>query len=191
MRSMEDVQAYVQTLGRAARQAAGELVSLDGTTKVAALRAIALALRANVSALLSANAKDVDAARESGLEQALVERLKLSEKRIASMADGVEQIAQQVDPVGQTLEGYVRPNGLRIEKRRVPLGVVLFFYESRPNVTSDAAALCIKSGNAVILRGGKEAIYSNRAIVGIVADALRESAVDPAAVQLVESTDRA
>jgi|SRR5688572_4803827 glutamate-5-semialdehyde dehydrogenase len=200
MRSMEDVQAYVQTLGRAARQAAGELVSLDGTTKVAALRAIALALRANASALLSANAKDVDAARESGLEQALVERLKLSEKRIASMADGVEQIAQQVDPVGQTLEGYVRPNGLRIEKRRVPLGVVLFFYESRPNVTSDAAALCIKSGNAVILRGGKEAFHSNRAIVEIIQRALREpsgsaagsSGVDLSrAVQLVESTDRA
>src|SRR5687767_14736962 len=118
------------------------------------------------------------------------------------MANSVEQIAAQVDPVGQTLEGYVRPNGLRIEKRRVPLGVVLFFYESRPNVTSDAAALCFKSGNAVILRGGKEAFHSNRAIVQIIKEALarvREpsgSAAGPSddlanAVQLVESTDRA
>src|SRR5207342_3188917 len=117
--------------------------------------------------------------------------LKLNEKRIESMASGVEQIANQVDPVGQTIEGYVRPNGLRIEKRRVPLGVVLFFYESRPNVTSDAAALCIKSGNAVILRGGKEAFESNRAIVDTIHSALGEAGLPPAAVQLVESTDRA
>src|SRR4051812_30250009 len=103
------------------------------------------------------------------------------------MADGVEQIAAQVDPVGQTIEGYVRPNGLRIEKRRVPLGVVLFFYESRPNVTSDAAALCLKSGNAVILRGGKEAFHSNAAIVKIV----NQSLDIPGPVQFVESTDRA
>src|SRR5687767_3494508 len=116
------------------------------------------------------------------------------------MADSVEQIAAQTDPVGQTLEGYVRPNGLRIEKRRVPLGVVLFFYESRPNVTSDAAALCIKSGNAVILRGGKEAFHSNKAIVDIIHAALSPSPGTPGegrgegslanAVQLVESTDR-
>src|SRR5690348_13621286 len=117
------------------------------------------------------------------------------------MADGVEQIAAQTDPVGQVIEGYYRPNGLRIEKRRVPIGVVLFFYESRPNVTSDAAALCIKSGNAVILRGGKEAFHSNRAIVQIIKEALdsmREpsgSAAGSASlrdvVQIVESTDRA
>jgi glutamate-5-semialdehyde dehydrogenase len=188
---MEDVQAYVEQLGRTARRAAGELVSLDGTTKVAALRAIATALRSNAPALLEANAKDLDAAREANLQQALVERLKLTEKRIAAMADSVEQIAQQADPVGQTLEGYVRPNGLRIEKRRVPLGVVLFFYESRPNVTSDAAALCIKSGNAVILRGGKEAFHSNRAIVQIIQRALGEAGLPAGSVQLVESTDRA
>src|SRR6185503_3303126 len=106
-----------------------------------------------------------------------VERLKLSDNRIASMADGVEQIAGQVDPVGQTIEGYVRPNGLRIQKVRVPIGVVLFFYESRPNVTSDAAALCLKSGNAIILRGGKEAFHSNRAIVSTISEALRESEI--------------
>ena len=108
------------------------------------------------------------------------------------MADGVEQIAAQVDPVGQIIEGYVRPNGLRIQKVRVPIGVVLFFYESRPNVTSDAAALCLKSGNAIILRGGKEALHSNRAIAQIIADAPDDSRRSiPAAVQLVESTDRA
>src|SRR5581483_12324747 len=112
-------------------------------------------------------------AEAAGLARPLIERLKLNEKRIESMAAGVEQIAAQVDPVGQTIEGYVRPNGLRIEKRRVPIGVVLFFYESRPNVTSDAAALCLKSGNAIILRGGKEALHSNRAIVEIIHTALK------------------
>src|SRR5919112_1068579 len=148
----DEVTAYVETLGKNARRAAGQLATL---------------------------------------EAALVERLRLSEKRIESMAAGVEQIAAQVDPVGQIIEGYVRPNGLRIQKMRVPLGVVLFFYESRPNVTSDAAALCLKSGNAIILRGGKEAFHSNREIVRVIADALKASDINPAAVQLVESTDRA
>lgn len=188
---MEDLSAYVEGLGKSARRAAGQLVTLDGATKVAALRKIAQAIRDHRAALIAANDKDIAAAQQSNLAQALVERLKLNEKRINAMADGVDQIASQTDPVGQTLEGYVRPNGLRIEKRRVPLGVVLFFYESRPNVTSDAAALCIKSGNAVILRGGKEAFHSNKAIVEIVASALKAANIDPAAVQFVESTDRA
>ena len=186
-----ELQAYVNTLGESARRASQHLVTLDGATKVAALRKIASAIRERRAALIEANAKDVAAAQEAGLAPALVERLKLNEKRVGSMADGVEQIAAQTDPVGQTIEGYVRPNGLRIEKRRVPLGVVLFFYESRPNVTSDAAALCLKSGNAVILRGGKEAFHSNKAIVEIIAAALKDAGIDPAAVQLVESTDRA
>src|SRR5207245_6608539 len=114
------------------------------------------------------------------------ERRKRTEKRIASMALGVEHVARQTDPVGQTIEGYVRPNGLRIERRRVPLGVVLFFYESRPNVTSDAAALCFKSGNAVILRGGKEAIHSNKAIVECIHRALGRDSALRHAVQMVE-----
>src|SRR5207249_1396654 len=135
--------------------------------------------------------KDIAAAQKAELAPALIERLKLTDKRIESMAAGVEQIAQQVDPVGQTIEAYVRPNGLRVERRRVPLGVVLFFYESRPNVTSDAAALCLKSGNAIILRGGKEAFSSNRAIAGVIAEALGSVGIDPAAVQVVESIDRA
>src|SRR5204863_4102657 len=152
---------------------------------------VAAALRANRNELIEANAKDIAAAEQNHLARPLIERLKVNEKRIESMAAGVEQIAQQIDPVEQIIEGYVRPNGLRIEKRRVPIGVILFFYESRPNVTSDAAALCIKSGNAIILRGGKEAFHSNRAIVRIIADALKSSGIDPAAVQLIESTDRA
>src|SRR5581483_2838167 len=130
-------------------------------------------LREHKNDLIAANAKDIEAAQQAALAPALIERLKLNDKRVESMAVGVEQIANQVDPVGQVIEGYVRPNGLRIEKRRVPIGVVLFFYESRPNVTSDAAALCIKSGNAIILRGGKEALHSNRAIVEIIHTALK------------------
>jgi glutamate-5-semialdehyde dehydrogenase len=171
---MQDVTAYVEQLGRSARRAAGTLVALDGATKVAALRRIAQGLRENEKAILDANARDVAAAETQRLDAALVHRLRLDSRKIGAMAASVEHIAAQTDPVGQTLEGYVRPNGLRIEKRRVPLGVILFFYESRPNVTSDAAALCLKSGNAVILRGGKEAINSNRAIVDIIRAALRE-----------------
>src|SRR5688500_4778278 len=188
---MHDAVDSIETLGKRAREAAGRLATLTGATKTAALSRIAAALRAQRGALLEANQRDVDSAVQAGLEPALVERLRLGEKRIESMAAGVEQIAAQVDPVGQIIEGYVRPNGLRIQKMRVPLGVVLFFYESRPNVTGDAAALCIKSGNAVILRGGKEAFHSNRAIARVVAESLEGSGIDPAAVQLVESTDRA
>ncbi|MDB5299522.1 MAG: proA [Phycisphaerales bacterium] len=188
---MEDWKAYVEDLGRAARRASAQLATMDGAAKVHVLGHIADAIRKQKSTLIEANAKDISAAQQSDLDPALVERLKLNEKRVAAMAAGVEQIAGQVDPVGQILEGYVRPNGLRIQKVRVPIGVVLFFYESRPNVTSDAAALCLKSGNAIILRGGKEAIHSNRTIAGIINDALKEAEIDSAAVQLVESTDRA
>ena len=189
---MQDHGAYVQQLGESARRAAGELVTLDGATKVAALRRIAQAIRDQRTTLLEANAKDITAGQEAQLAPALIERLKLNDKRIHAMADGVDQIASQTDPVGQTIEGYVRPNGLRIEKRRVPLGVVLFFYESRPNVTSDAAALCLKSGNAVILRGGKEAFHSNKAIVDVIHSVLSPQSSSLAhAVQFIESTDRA
>jgi glutamate-5-semialdehyde dehydrogenase len=188
---MTDWKSYVEPLGQSARRAAAQLATLSGAVKVAALRRIASALRQQRDALISANAEDLEAAQKADLAPALIKRLELNEKRISAMAEGVEQIAAQTDPVGQILEGYVRPNGLRIQKVRVPLGVVLFFYESRPNVTSDAAALCIKSGNAVILRGGKEAFHTNRAIARIIADALGQADIDPAAVQLVESTDRA
>jgi glutamate-5-semialdehyde dehydrogenase len=190
---MTDPQTYVEQLGRRARLASRVLATLDGNGRIGILRAIAGALRERTPALLAANAKDLAAAEAGGLAPALVKRLELSAKKIAAMADGVEQIAGQTDPVGQIIEGYNRPNGLRIQKVRCPLGVVLFFYESRPNVTSDAAALCIKSGNAIILRGGKEAFHSNKAIVDIIQNALRGSGIGnlEAAVQFVESTDRA
>jgi glutamate-5-semialdehyde dehydrogenase len=188
---MQDIQTYIHELGVAARRASGQLAALRPEIKSAALRKMASAIRDARADLLAANAQDVDAAKKAEMQSALVERLKLNDKRINSMADGVEQIANQTDPIGQILEGYVRPNGLRIQKNRVPIGVVLFFYESRPNVTSDAAALCIKSGNAIILRGGKEAIHSNLAIGAIIAKSLADSGIDPAAVQLIQSTDRA
>ena len=188
---MTDLSTYVQQLGQNARKAAFDLARLDGATKTRILNQMAQAIRQNKPALLEANAKDLEEAKAAGLAMALVARLTLNEKRINAMADGVEQIAAQVDPVGQVLEGYVRPNGLRITRLRVPLGVVLFFYESRPNVTSDAAALCLKSGNAVILRGGKEAFHSNQAIVAIIRESLKSAGVNEHAVQFVDTTDRA
>jgi glutamate-5-semialdehyde dehydrogenase len=188
---MQDVQTYVQTIARSARAASRQLAELSGDKKTAALRRVASLIRENAPALVDANQKDIQSAQGAGLAQPLIERLKLNDKRIESMALAVEQIAQQVDPVGQIIEGYVRPNGLRVEKMRVPLGVVLFIYESRPNVTSDAAALCLKSGNAIILRGGKEAMHSNSAIAALISKALAQMEIDPAAVQLIESSDRA
>jgi glutamate-5-semialdehyde dehydrogenase len=187
----DDITSYVQSLGTEARRAADALAMTDGAARSSALRKVAAAIREHAAELIQANALDLEAAEKAQLARPLIERLKLNSKRIESMASGVEQIANQVDPVGQTIEGYVRPNGLRIEKRRVPIGVILFFYESRPNVTSDAAALCVKSGNAVILRGGKEAFHSNRAIARIISTCLGDAGLPAAAVQLVESTDRA
>jgi len=189
---MDDWKTYVENLGRNARLASRRLVDLGGSAKTALLHRIAAAIRDHRQDLIHANAADIDAASLAGLAPNLIERLKLNEKRIASMADAVDQIAAQVDPVGQIIEGYTRPNGLRIQKVRAPIGVILFIYESRPNVTSDAAALCLKSGNAIILRGGKEAVNSNKAIVQIIHAALiAEDCAIKDAVQLVESTDRA
>lgn len=181
---------YAEKIGTAAKAAATELTALSDDVKSAALRKIASSIREQKTALRDANANDLSAAKQASLAPALIARLELNDKRIESMAVAVEQIAAQVDPVGQTIEGYVRPNGLRIEKRRVPLGVILFFYESRPNVTADAAALCIKSGNAVILRGGKEALHSNRAIANIISTAAADAGLPETCVQLIESTDR-
>jgi glutamate-5-semialdehyde dehydrogenase len=186
-----DVASYAKDLGRSARRAAIALTTTDAAARTAAIVRLAARLRADRAAILEANALDLKAAREAGLAPAMIERLRLDEKRAEKMAVSVEQIAAQADPVGHTLSSHVRPDGLRVERRRVPIGVVLFFYESRPNVTSDAAALCLRSGNAVILRGGKEAMHSNHAIADCVAAALEEARLDPAAVQLVHSTDRA
>jgi len=188
---MESIEQYVSALGQNARRASRQLAEAADSTKRDALRKLAAAIRAGREPLLTANAADIAAAESAGLERPLVERLRLNDKRIAAMADGVEQIAAQTDPVGQIIEGYVRPNGLRISKVRVPLGVVLCFYESRPNVTSDAAALCLKSGNAVILRGGKESLHSNTAIGRIIAQSLSESGLPRHSIQMIESADRA
>ncbi|MEI8194272.1 MAG: glutamate-5-semialdehyde dehydrogenase [Phycisphaerae bacterium] len=181
----------ITRLGQQARRAARQLATLSGQAKNQALLRIADALIAQQATLRAANEKDLAQAQSDGLPAPLIARLTLSDKKIATMAQGVREIAAQVDPVGQTLEAYDRPNGLRIEKRRVPIGVIAIIFEARPNVTADAAALCLKSGNAVILRGGKEALHSNQAIARIITSALEASNIDPAAVQLIETTDRA
>jgi len=188
---MSDWLPYAQEIGKRARSAAQQIVAMRDAQKSDAIRRMAAGLRAARSDLLAANAKDVSAAEAGGLDRPLIERLKLDDKRIESMAAGIEQIARQTDPVGQTIEAVNRPSGLRVERRRVPIGVVLFFYESRPNVTSDAAALCIKSGNAVILRGGKEAFHSNNEIARIVASSIGAAGLPADCVQLVNTVDRA
>ncbi len=147
-------------------------------------------LEANVPALLEANAHDLDAAAKSDLSPAMVDRLRLTESRIANAAEGLRQVAALPDPIGRIREGRRRPNGLEIQKVSVPLGVIFFLYESRPNVTVDAAALCVKSGNAVILRGGKEAIHSNTALHQLLSDALQTAGLPVDAVQLVQTLDR-
>jgi glutamate-5-semialdehyde dehydrogenase len=181
----------VHQMATRARTAARQLATASGMQKNAALHKIADALLANQNLLLAENAKDLAQAQADGLAPPLIARLTLTDKKIASMAQGLRDIAAQTDPVGQTLEAYDRPNGLRIEKRRVPLGVVAIIFESRPNVTADAAAVCLKSGNACILRGGKEALHSNRAIATLIRQGLQSAGLSEDAVQLVDTTDRA
>ncbi|MDX1566009.1 MAG: glutamate-5-semialdehyde dehydrogenase, partial [Phycisphaeraceae bacterium] len=163
---------------------------VGGAQKFEALQALAEAQEAESRRLNEANREDLVRAEENGLSEAMVDRLRLDETRIGKMAESVRQIAEQTDPVGQVIEGQVRPNGLRIEKVRVPLGAILFIYESRPNVTSDAAALCLKSGNGLILRGGKEALASNTAIADLIRSTFEAHRLDPNVVQLVRTTDR-
>ena len=181
----------IMRMARKARQAARQLAALTGNVRNAALLRIADGLVANKAELLAANVIDLREAKNNNLALPMISRLTLSEKKIEAMAAGVREIAGQTDPVGQTIEAYDRPNGLRIEKRRVPIGVIAIIYESRPNVTSDAAALCLKSGNACILRGGKESVHSNQAIAKIIRESLVAAQVDPDAVQLIATTDRA
>ncbi len=189
--SMSDWKLLAENTGKSARRAAMQLAATSGPVRAAALRQIASSIENHTDAICAGNATDVEQAQRSQLAPAMIERLKLDPKKIAKMAQSVRQIADQPEPVGQIIDTYIRPDGLKIQKLRVPLGVVLFFYESRPNVTSDAAALCLKSGNAVILRGGKESLQSNLAIARAIAEGLSASDIDPAAVQLIESTDRA
>lgn len=187
----KDIQDYCVGLADRAQSAARQLAAVTGAQRTQALHCVAQQLLNNAASIKEANAKDLEAGTEAGLSIAMLDRLKLDDKRIEAMAASVNQIAAQTDPVGQIIEGYIRPNGLRIEKVRVPIGVVLIIFESRPNVTCDAASLCICSGNAVILRGGKEAIHSNHAIAACVRKGLADAKLDTDTVQLVETTDRA
>ena len=180
----------METLGARAKAAARPLQTATTETKNQALLKIADALLQNCAYILSENEKDLEAGRKNGMAPSLLDRLALSEARVAGMAKGVSDVAKLPDPVGAVLSEITRPNGLKIQKVAVPLGVIAVIFEARPNVTSDAAALCLKSGNAVILRGGKEAIHSNTAITKVMRDALRETELPEDCVQLVEDTSR-
>jgi glutamate-5-semialdehyde dehydrogenase len=183
---MSAIQESIQQMGRQARAAAYRLAQLSSEEKNAILRAMALSIRANAAALMQANDKDLAAGVEKGLSAAMLDRLRLDEARIEAMAAGIDQVATLPDPVGQVMDAWERPNGIRIEQVRVPIGTIGIIYESRPNVTADAAALCFKTGNATILRGGSEAIHSNRAI----AAALASAGAPEHAIQLIPFTDR-
>ncbi len=189
--SMESPEELVGRLARAGRIAQRALARLGEPQKAAALIAAADALRAAASEILAANARDMAAAVASGLNDALLDRLKLDPARLAAMADGVAQVAVLPDPVGQVIDSSVRPNGLALSRIRVPIGLIGIIYESRPNVTADAAALCFASGNAVLLRGGSEAVRSNRAIHTAMVRGLESAGVPAAAVQLLPTQDRA
>lgn len=178
----------LEHMGQKAKAAARILASA-GAKKDAALLAAAAALEKHAGKILAANRGDTDAARASGMRPSMLDRLTLTEARIHSMAEGVRQIAAQADPIGSVLEGHTNANGLKIEKVRVPLGVIGMIYEARPNVTADAAALCLKAGNAVILRGGSEALQSNMALAALLSRALNEAQLPADAAQLVTSTD--
>jgi glutamate-5-semialdehyde dehydrogenase len=183
---MSTLQETIHTMGRQARAAAYKLAQLTSDEKNAILRAMAAAIRAATPELLTANALDLSAGREKGLSAAMLDRLMLDEKRIEAMAADIEQVATLTDPVGEVLDAWERPNGIRIEQVRVPIGTIGIIYESRPNVTADAAVLCFKTGNATILRGGSEAIHSNRAIAAAIAQA----GGPEHAIQLIPFTDR-
>ena len=186
-----NIEEYMRRVGAQARFASRAIARADTGVKNAALHALAAAIRRERAALLAANAEDLAAAKAAGLEAALLDRLALSEKSVETMAEGVEQIAALPDPVGEISDLKFRPSGIQVGKMRVPLGVVGIIYEARPNVTADAAALCLKSGNAAILRGGSEAIRCNRAIAALVQEALSSAGLPPEVVQVIDTTDRA
>jgi len=187
----QSIAEYMQTLGEQARRAARALGRSDSATRNRALEATAAAIEAAADTLRAANEKDLAAGREKGLDAALLDRLELTPARIADMATGLRQIAALPDPIGSVRDLHYRPSGIQLGRMRVPLGVVGIIYESRPNVTADAAGLCLKSGNATILRGGSEAAHSNQAIAECIAEGLRAAGLPTAAVQVVETTDRA
>ncbi len=186
-----ELETYCLNVARRAKDAAAQLVSVSGEQKNRWLHESAEMLRDRTDTLIAANALDLDAAPSFGLTDAQIDRLRLTSKSIAGIAKALEEIAALPEPIGEVMESSIRPNGLEVQKVRVPLGVVLFIYESRPNVTADASALCVKSGNAVILRGGKEAAHSSRAIVETLHESASNKGIPADAVQLVATTDRA
>ena len=186
-----EIDQAIRQLAKDARAASRAMARASTEQKNNALLALARLIREQAAALRAVNETDLDAARKSGLESAMIDRLTLSDKGIAAMAEGVEQIAALPDPVGSITDMNTRPSGIQVGKMRVPLGVIGIIYEARPNVTADAAALCIKSGNATILRGGSEALNSNRAIAALVQQALAEAGLPAQGVQCIDTTDRA
>lgn len=186
-----DLSSYCQETAARVKRAAAQLAVCTGAQKNGWLRASAAALRKRTKEILAANELDLAAAPGFGLTDAAIDRLRLNPKRIEEIAVGLEEVAALPDPVGEVMESSIRPNGLQVLKTRVPLGVVFFIYESRPNVTADAAAICLKSGNGVILRGGKEAAHSSRAIVDILTSTAAEFGLPGDALHLVETPDRA
>ena len=187
---MSDIEIIVRDQAVAAKAAARRLAVTASPVKDAALRAMADALEKNAAAILAANAEDMAAAQEKGTPRAMLDRLMLDEKRIRGMADGLRQTAMLPDPIGEGEMETIRPNGLEIRRVKVPIGVIGIIYEARPNVTVDAAALCLKSGNAVLLRGGSEALKSNRVISGILAEAAEKEGVPKGAIQFIDSSSR-
>jgi len=185
-----DIRTLVETKARAAREAARALALCGSRTKNDALLQMARGLEEKTAAILEANRADLERARASGVPRAFLDRLTLTDARIETMAAGLREIAALPDPVGETVEAWRRPTGLEIARVRVPLGVIGFIYESRPNVTADAAGLCVKSGNAVLLRGGSEAIESNALIAAVLAKALEKTGAPSEAIQFVDVTDR-
>ncbi|MDN5325679.1 MAG: glutamate-5-semialdehyde dehydrogenase [Moorella sp. (in: firmicutes)] len=187
---MVNVALEVQTKGRRAREAARILAGLETSKKNEALLAMARALEEEQETILAANARDMAAGKEKGLSRALLDRLLLNEKRIRDMAAGLRELAALPDPVGEVTSMWTRPNGLQIGRVRVPLGVIGIIYEARPNVTVDAAGLCLKTGNAAILRGGSEAFHSNQALTRVISRAATAAGAPEGAIQLIETTDR-
>ena len=185
-----DIKQYMNEVGQRARHASRAMAKADTSAKNKALSLIAAAIRRDASALRAANQKDLDAARANGLAEAMLDRLTLSDKAIATMAEGLEQIVALADPIGEISNMKYRPSGIQVGQMRVPLGVIGIIYEARPNVTVDAAGLCVKSGNAVILRGGKEATHSNTLLTELLRGQLSHSGLPADAVQSVPTLDR-
>jgi glutamate-5-semialdehyde dehydrogenase len=186
-----DIKNYMNEVGQRARKASRAMAKADTGAKNRALALIAAAIRRDADALRAANQRDLDAARANGLAPAMLDRLTLSDQAIATMAEGLEQIVALPDPIGEVSNMKYRPTGIQVGQMRVPLGVIGIIYEARPNVTVDAAGLCIKSGNATILRGGSEAIHCNQALAKLVKEGLAGAGLPEDAVQIVETTDRA